>query len=90
MSKKELVDAIAEKAELSKKDATKALDAFVEVITETLESGDSVRLIGFGTFGTAKRKARTGMNPRTGEKIKIKASVAPTFKAGKNLKAALN
>lgn len=90
MSKKELVDAIAEKAELSKKDATKALDAFVEVITETLKSGDSVRLIGFGTFGTAKRKARTGMNPRTGEKIKIKASVAPTFKAGKNLKAALN
>lgn len=90
MSKKELVDAIAEKAELSKKDATKALDAFVEVIAETLKSGDSVRLIGFGTFGTAKRKARTGMNPRTGEKIKIKASVAPTFKAGKNLKAALN
>ena len=90
MNKTELVAAIAEKAEISKKDADKALKAFVDITTDTLKKKGSVQLIGFGTFTVAERAARTGVNPATGEKIKIKKSVAPKFKAGKALKDAVN
>ena len=90
MNKTELVVAIAEKSELSKKDAEKALNAFVSITTDTLKKKDSVQLIGFGTFTTAERAAREGRNPATGETMKIKKSVAPKFKAGKALKDAVN
>ena len=86
MNKTELVAAMADKAGLSKKDAEKALNAFVESIEETLKAGDKVSLIGFGTFETRERAAREGKNPRTGEKIKIAASKIPAFKAGKAFK----
>lgn len=86
MNKTELVSAMAEKAGLSKKDAEKALNAFVESIEETLKAGDKVALVGFGTFETRERAAREGKNPRTGEKIKIAASKIPAFKAGKAFK----
>ena len=86
MNKTELVAAMAEKAGLSKKDAEKALNAFVESIEETLKAGDKVSLVGFGTFETRERAAREGKNPRTGEKIKIAASKIPAFKAGKAFK----
>ena len=86
MNKTELVAAMAEKAGLSKKDAEKALNAFVESIEETLKAGDKVSLVGFGTFETRERAARDGKNPRTGEKIKIAASKIPAFKAGKAFK----
>ena len=86
MNKTELVAAIAEKAELSKKDAEKALKAF----TETLQNGDKVQLIGFGTFEVAERAARTGKNPQTKEEIQIPASKAPKFKAGRALKDTVN
>ena len=86
MNKTELVAAMAEKAGLSKKDAEKALNAFVESIEETLKEGDKVSLVGFGTFETRERAARDGKNPRTGEKIKIAASKIPAFKAGKAFK----
>ena len=90
MNKTELVAAMAEKAGLSKKDADKAVAAFVEVVEEELVKGGKVQLVGFGTFEVAKRAARTGLNPLTKEKIKIKASKAPKFKAGKALKDKLN
>ena len=90
MNKTELVAAIAEKAELSKKDAEKALKAFTETVAETLQNGDKVQLIGFGTFEVAERAARTGKNPRTGEAIQIAASKVPAFKAGKALKDVVN
>ena len=90
MNKAELVAAMAEKAGLSKKDAEKALNACVESIEETLKAGDKVSLVGFGTFETRERAAREGKNPRTGEKIKIAASKAPAFKAGKAFKDMLN
>ena len=90
MNKSELVEAMAKKADLSKKDAAAALDAFTETITGALKKGDKVTLIGFGTFEVAKRAAREGKNPQTGEKIKIKASKAPKFKAGKALKDTVN
>ena len=86
MNKTELVAAMADKAGLSKKDAEKALNAFVESIEETLKAGDKVSLVGFGTFETRERAAREGKNPRTGEKIKIAASKIPAFKAGKAFK----
>ena len=86
MNKTELVASMAEKAGLSKKDAEKALNAFVESIEETLKAGDKVSLVGFGTFETRERAAREGKNPRTGEKIKIAASKIPAFKAGKAFK----
>ena len=86
MNKTELIAAIADKAGLSKKDAEAALNAFTEIVGKTLKKGDKVQLIGFGTFEVTKRAARTGINPRTGETIKIKASKAPKFKAGKALK----
>lgn len=86
MNKVELVSAIAEKSGLSTKDAEKALKAFTAVVSDTLKKGDSVQLVGFGTFGVAKRGAHDGINPQTGEKIRIEAKVVPTFKAGKTLK----
>ncbi|MCI5615900.1 MAG: HU family DNA-binding protein [Clostridia bacterium] len=86
MNKTELVAAIAEKAELSKKDAESALSAMVEAITEALTKEDKVQLIGFGTFEVKKREARTGRNPRTNENIEIPAAKLPVFKAGKALK----
>ena len=90
MNKSELVAAIAEKAELSKKDSEKALKAFVDVVTEELKKGEKIQLVGFGTFETATREAREGRNPRTGATMKIAATKAPKFKAGKALKDAVN
>ena len=90
MNKTELIAAMAEEAGLSKKDSEKALKAFVDVVTGELKKGGKVQLVGFGTFEVGKRAARTGRNPQTGEEIKIKASKAPKFKAGKALKDAVN
>ena len=90
MNKSELVVALAQKAELSKKDAEKAVNAFVEVVTETLKAGDKVQLVGFGTFESKARPARTARNPRTGEELKIAASKTAAFKVGKALKDSLN
>lgn len=86
----ELVAAIAEKTELSKKDAEKALKAFTDVVAEELKKGEKIQLVGFGTFEVSERAAREGRNPQTGETMKIAASKAPKFKAGKALKDALN
>ncbi|WGE31228.1 HU family DNA-binding protein [Actinobacillus genomosp. 2] len=86
MNKTELIDAIAAGAELSKKDAKAALEATLNAISESLKNGDTVQLIGFGTFKVNERNARTGRNPRTGEEIKIEASKVPAFVAGKALK----
>lgn len=90
MKKVELVEAIAEKAGLTKSDATKALDAFISTVTETLAKGDKIPLVGFGTFAVSKRAAREGRNPRTGETVKIAARNAVTFKVGSALKDAVN
>ena len=90
MNKTELVAAMAESADLSKKDAEKALKAFIEVVTDELKKDEKVQLVGFGTFDVALRAAREGRNPLTGEKMQIKASKAPKFKAGKALKDAVN
>lgn len=90
MNKTELVNAIAEEAGLSKKDAEAAVKAFVEVVSDELQNKGKVQLIGFGTFETAERAARTGKNPQTGEKLKIKAATVPKFKAGKALKDKVN
>ncbi len=90
MNRQELVDAMASKADISKKNADAALKGFVDAVSEALKKGDKVQLVGFGTFEVAERAAREGKNPQTGEVIKIKASKAPKFKAGKALKDALN
>ncbi|MBO5088912.1 MAG: HU family DNA-binding protein [Lachnospiraceae bacterium] len=90
MNKTELVAAMAEKTELSKKDAEKALKAFTDVVAEELTKGEKIQLVGFGTFEVADRPAREGRNPKTGESMKIAASKAPKFKAGKALKDAVN
>ncbi|MCI9306931.1 MAG: HU family DNA-binding protein [Lachnospiraceae bacterium] len=90
MNRMELVAAIAEQTELSKKDAEKALKAFTDVITEELKKGEKIQLVGFGTFEVSERAAREGRNPQTGKTITIPASKAPRFKAGKALKDALN
>ena len=90
MNKTELVAAIAEKAELSKKDAEKALKAFTETVAETLQNGDKIQLVGFGTFEVSERAAREGRNPQSGEPMTIAASKAPKFKAGKALKDMIN
>ncbi|PIQ38109.1 MAG: hypothetical protein COW59_03595 [Lysobacterales bacterium CG17_big_fil_post_rev_8_21_14_2_50_64_11] len=90
MNKAELIEAIAETAEMTKADAARALDAAIEVIKKNLKKGNTITLVGFGTFEVRKRGARTGRNPRTGETIKIKASKVPAFKAGKALKDAVN
>ena len=90
MNKTELIAAVAEKAEISKKDSEKALKAFVDVVTEQLKADDKVQLVGFGTFEVSKRAAREGRNPQTGKTMKIAACKAPKFKAGKALKDAIN
>ena len=90
MNKVELIAALADKADVSKKDAAKVLEAFTDTITEELTKKEKVTLVGFGTFETRERAARTGKNPRTREALKIAASVAPAFKAGKALKDAVN
>ena len=90
MNKVELVTAIAEKSELTKVDAEKALKAFIDTVTEELKNKGKVQLVGFGTFETSERAARTGRNPQTGETIEIKASTSPKFKAGKALKDIVN
>ena len=90
MNKAEFTSAVADDAEMSKADAGRAVDAMIEVIKKALKKGDTVTLVGFGTFSVRKRGARTGRNPRTGEAIKIKASKNPAFKAGKALKDAVN
>ena len=90
MNKSELVDAIAKETGLSKKDSDAAVKAFVDTVTKALKKKDKVKLVGFGTFETVKRAARNGKNPQTGATIKIPASVAPKFKAGKALKDAVN
>ncbi len=90
MNKRELIAAVAEKAEVSKKDAEAVVKAALETVTATLAAGEKVQLIGFGTFETRERAARSGKNPRTGEAVKIKASKVPAFKAGAALKQAVN
>lgn len=89
MNKTDLVNVIAEKAELSKKDAEKALSATLDALTDALKAGDKVQLVGFGSFEVRERAARTGLNPRTRETIKIPAAKNPVFKAGKALKDAV-
>ena len=90
MNKTELVAAIAEKTELSKKDAEKALKAFTYVVAEELKKGEKIQLVGFGTFEVAERPEREGRNPSTGKAMKIAASKSPKFKAGKALKDTVN
>lgn len=89
MNKQELIEAIAEKSHTSKSDSKKMLDAFLETVTETLAHGDSVQLIGFGTFKSTERNARSGRNPRTGETVTIPAKRVPAFTAGNALKEAV-
>ena len=90
MNKTELVDAIAKETGLSKKDSEKAVKAFTEAVSKEFKKKGKVQLVGFGTFETAKRAARTGKNPQTGAAIKIPAATVPKFKAGKALKDAVN
>ena len=90
MNKTELVAAVAEQADISKKDAEKALKAFVDVVTEEMKKGEKVQLVGFGTFEVSERAAREGRNPQTGKTMKIEACKAPKFKAGKALNDAVN
>ena len=90
MNKTELVAAMAEATELSKKDAEAALKAFIDVVTAEMKKGEKVQLVGFGTFEVSERAAREGRNPRTGETMTIAASKSPKFKAGKALKDAVN
>ena len=90
MTPTELVAAVAEQADISKKDAEKALKAFVDVVTEEMKKGEKVQLVGFGTFEVGERAAREGRNPQTGKTMKIEACKAPKFKAGKALKDAVN
>lgn len=90
MNKADLTVALAEKAQLSKKDTEKVISGFIGIVTEAMAKGDKVQLIGFGTFDVKNRPARTARNPRTGEELKIAASKAPAFKAGKALKDRVN
>ncbi len=90
MNKTELIAAVAEKAELSKKDAEKAIKAFTDVVSEELVNGGKIQLVGFGTFEVAERGEREGRNPKTGETMMISASRTPKFKAGKALKDMVN
>ena len=90
MNKSELIDAIAASADISKADAGRALDATLEAVTGALKKGDSVSLVGFGTFAVKERAAREGRNPQTGQTIQIEAAKVPGFKAGKALKDAVN
>lgn len=90
MNRKELIDVLAAKTGSTKADAERNISALIDIITSTLKKGDSIALIGFGTFEVRKRAARTGRNPATGAELKIKASKVPAFKAGAPLKAAVN
>ncbi|AHY60079.1 DNA-binding protein HU-beta [compost metagenome] len=90
MNKTELIDAVAEAADLTKAESNRAVDAVIASITKALKGGDAVTLVGFGTFQVRARAARTGRNPKTGDTIKIAASNNPSFKAGKALKDAVN
>ncbi|MCI8711734.1 MAG: HU family DNA-binding protein [Ruminococcus sp.] len=90
MNRTEFVAAVAENAEISKKDAEKAVKAFIDVVADELKKGEKVQLVGFGTFEVSTRAAREGRNPQTGETMKIAACKAPKFKAGKALKDAVN
>jgi len=89
VTKQEFVDRIADKSQLNKRDAAKAVDAFIDTITETLRGGGDVSFTGFGKFSTSNRAARQGVNPRTGERVQIAASRVPKFSAGSQLKAAV-
>jgi DNA-binding protein HU-beta len=90
MNKNDLISAVADSSGLSRSDAAKGVEGVFDALTGALKKGDDVRLIGFGTFSIARRKASTGRNPRTGEAMQIKASNQPKFKAGKGLKDAVN
>jgi len=90
MNKTDLINAIAEQANLSKADAGRSLDAFINTIETTLKAGDAITLVGFGTFQVKARAARAGRNPQTGQEITIAAANVPSFKAGKGLKDAVN
>jgi DNA-binding protein HU-beta len=90
MNKADFIGAVATAGELSKADASRAVDAVIEVVKASLKQGDSISLVGFGTFEVRERAARQGRNPRTGDTIEIKASKIPSFKAGKALKDAVN
>ena len=90
MNKTEFIAAVAENADISKKDAEKAIKAFADVVTEELKKGEKVQLVGFGTFEVSERAAREGRNPQTGKTMKIAACKAPKYKAGKALKDAVN
>lgn len=90
MNKTEFIAAVAENADISKKDAEKAIKAFADVVTEELKKGEKVQLVGFGTFEVSERAAREGRNPRSGETMTIAASKMPKFKAGKALKDLVN
>ncbi|MBE3597143.1 MAG: HU family DNA-binding protein [Hydrogenibacillus sp.] len=89
MNKQEFISALAERTQMTKKDVEHVLNAFFDEVTEALKRGDRVQFVGFGTFETRRREARTGRNPQTGEEIKIAASVVPVFKAGNKLKEAV-
>jgi DNA-binding protein HU-beta len=88
-TKAEFIDMVADRSGLSKRDASKAVDAFLESVTETLKSGDAVSFTGFGKFAPQQRAARQGVNPRTGERVQIPAATVPKFSAGSSLKQAL-
>ena len=90
MNRKELIEALAAKTESTKADAERAVAGLIDIISDTLKKGDSISLVGFGTFEVRKRAARTGRNPKTGEELKIKAAKVPAFKAGATLKATVN
>ena len=90
MNRTELVAAMAEKSQLSKKDAESALKAFIDVVSEEMQKGEKIQLVGFGTFEVSERAAREGRNPQTGETMTISASKSPKFKAGKALKDLVN
>lgn len=90
MNKTELIDKMASEAGISKADAGRALDSFIKTVTQSMVKGEDVMLVGFGTFTTSKRSARSGRNPQTGATIQIAASTVPKFKAGKALKEAVN
>ncbi len=89
MTKAEFIDRVASKSGLSKRDATKAVDAFLDSVTEALQTGESVSFTGFGKFSAQQRAARQGVNPRTGERVTIQAATVPRFSAGSALKSAL-
>ncbi len=90
MNRKELIEALASKTDSTKADADRSIAAIIDIVAATLKKGDSISLVGFGSFEVRKRAARTGRNPKTGAELKIKASKVPAFKAGATLKAAVN